>query len=999
MVSFIGFVFIYVVGGITFLPLMALAAFIYNKGGIQPLLPRIKEKAETLEYKDPDDPIVKKGWIRLTNQYQPKMPEVHTTANGNNSSGIISGIHSYVNKDSGQQKKGLYYAVLKHATLYCYESEKMEEVAMILHMRDFQVTLYPPNKDKPEGEIFGRTAVTRLIPNSLRPVDDDINLTPTTCTLSEEDITCKPSRILYLTCARRIDKEDWYLGLLEAQHLLVDNEEDPQYVMMDNTHFDASAMEELIRQVQSSPSHRETAWINAVFGRLFLAMYKTDRLKNFVETKIRRKIDKTKRPTFLDEITVRKVDVGESVPFITDPKLLSLSPEGEVVVEAQVEYNGGLTIEIETDFNWSYHSRMKPIRMHLILSVKLKKMAGRLMFKLKAPPTNRYWLAFFEMPEMEWKITPVVADKQIKLAIVTNAIESRIREVMAETIVLPNMDDTSFCPSQGKGGIFGEYVKVKRRRKSKNTPSYVRDEDQKDASKKHARDESVSSGHSRFRETPTVPNQSKKTPAADVMKLKNRGAESLHDLDLAGSADGSTAKTGLEPQKFEISRSTPDLLSAHSNTKAHSIHSGDDSESIKSTKSAKSERSVKSDDQQSIAESTTSASTGSKWSNTSNYLRKRMMKTDNHHEEDDEHHEENDTENTKSSSGNLTGGLLGKVARLLPADSLPPSSDSRVNQSDTQESTSSTSSIGSNKKHSLIHMAENFLAKKTNQHDERPNDKPLSEEKRNSYAERIANMRKRAEEKRNSLKSSIGSMRGPPSLPSSPTRSSTHFTTPVNTTQSSSTSLLDDSTPQSETNSNIQQPIIPILGRAISTVSSKSLIDDDDQIAAYTNADLPKPMIPTRGRAASASSRDNSISSSLTISRSSSSRRNSTPPTFTPKEAINKPSVEQLSSEEVVEKAEEVAATSSPTEIQSAVPIDSEKETSLPPLPNKPRPPLPTSARPKVPSQTITESKPDLPDLPRPEPPAYQKDDTPNLPPRKSHSNPPPPPPVPPRHT
>lgn len=997
--SFIGFVFIYVVGGITFLPLIALAAFIYIKGDIQQLLPRVREKSESLQYKDPDDVIVKRGWIRLINQYQPKMPEIHTT-NGNNGSGIISGIQSYVSKEGSQQKKGLVYAVLKHATLFCYESEKMDEVVMILPMQDYQVTLYPPTKpDKPEGAIYGRTAVTRLVPNTLLPVNDDINLTPSICTLSEEDITCNPSRILYLTCARGIDKEDWYLGLLEAQHLLIDNEKDSQYVMMDNTHFDAFAMEELIRQVQSSPSHRETAWINAVFGRLFLGMYKTDRLKNFVEMKIRKKIDKTKRPTFLDEITVRKVDVGESVPFIKDPKLLSLSPNGEVVVEAQVEYNGGLTIEIETDFNLSYHSRMKPIRMHLILSVKLKKMAGRLMFKLKAPPTNRYWLAFFEMPEMEWKITPVVADKQIKLAIVTNAIESRIREVMAETFVLPNMDDTSFCPSQGKGGIFGEYVKVKRR-KSGETPAYVRHQDQKDTSKKHARDDSVSSEHSRFRETPTVPDQSEKIPAADVLKLKTRGAESVSEFDLAGS---STPKIGLDSQKIEMSCSTPELLFVH-NAKSHSIHS-DDNESIKSTKSAKSKKSVKSEDQQSIAESTTSTSSGTKWSNTSNYLRKRMMKTGVHNDGDEKHQHQNDTESVKSNSGS-SGGLLGKVARLLPADSLPPSSDSRVDRSDTQTSTSST---GSNKKNSLIHMAENFLARKTNQHDERPNDEPLSEEKRSSYAERIANMRKRAEEKRSSISSTISSIRSPPSLPSSPTRSSTQ----------SSTSLLDDSTLQSELNSNIQSPIMPTFGRVISTDSSKSLMDDDNHTAAYTNADLPMPIKPTRGRAASTSSRHKSISSSLTISSDSSSRRNSTPPTFTPKGNVVNSNEEQAGSVEVseepkrivdpviIEEEDPVTTTSTVSqpslleESEPTVSIDSEKKTNLPPLPNKPRPSLPTSPRPKIPSQAVTQevtkSKLELLDLP----PSYQEDETskPGLPSRENHNNSLPPPPFPPRHS
>jgi hypothetical protein len=245
---------------------------------------------------------------------------------------------------------------------------------------------------------------------------------------------------------------------LKAQHCIANPIKSAQYTMVDNTHFSPISMFRLITQVQSSQSHRDAAWLNAVMGRIFLAMYKTDRLKEILVNKLRIKLDKTKRPTFLDEILIRSVDIGESVPFITDPKLISLTQQGQVIVEANVDYRGGLTIEIETNLNWSYSSKLKPIRMNLILAAKLRKLKGRLMFKLKAPPSNRYWLAFFEMPDMEWKITPIVADKQIKWSLVTNAIESKIREIFLETYVLPNMDDTAFCKSDGDGGIFGEYV-------------------------------------------------------------------------------------------------------------------------------------------------------------------------------------------------------------------------------------------------------------------------------------------------------------------------------------------------------------------------------------------------------------------------------------------------------------------------------------------------------------------------------------------------------------
>lgn len=954
MVSFIGFVVIYVLGGVTFLPFMALAAFIYVKGGIEPLLPKAKLKEPVHTATKDDDAIVKKGWIRLTNQYQPKMPEVHS---GN---GIISGIQSYVSGGSSNSntnlKKGLVYAVLKHGTLFCYETEKQKNVAMILPMQDFQVSLYPPNsEDKPEGEIYNRTSVIRLVPNAIK---DDIKLTSknvSVCTLPEDDITCHPARVLYLTCGRNIDKEDWYFGLLEAHQLLQDQSsaDGPQYVMMDSTHFDQDALEELIRQVQSTPSHRETAWINAVFGRLFLGMYKTDRLKHFVEMKIRKKIDKTKRPTFLDEIHVRSVDVGASVPFITDPKLLSLSTEGEVIVEAKVEYAGGLTIEIETDFNWSYSSRMKPIRMNLILAVKLNRLAGRMMFKLKAPPTNRYWLAFFEMPEMDWKITPVVADKQIKLNIVTNAIESRIREVMAETFVLPNMDDTSFCPSGGKGGIFGEYVKVPVQKKKPTEPSYVADDSEAAThdrpSSVHSSASSSSSSSSSsstsnkvqtsdaVRETPTVPDVDEKPTAADMLKLKNRRAESAAEM----APNGRPVSGELAPlRKLEPSRSTPEMQQPTApKTKSHQ----EDAASIKSM------------DRNSIADSITSASsTSTKWSK--NALRKRMMKNS-------DEGDGSDSESVASVKTNSTGGsgLLNKISNLIPIDS---NNNNKENGSD---ASSTGSSKDNNKKSSLINMAESFLHKKNSHEDDAY--KPTSEEKKELYAERLANMRKRAEEKRLSG-SSASSVR------SIPPPSSTVYT---------STPVFKD------------LPDAPA-----STTSTKTLMNDKTSDHDAAPSATP-PVKPRRNRAASAAQNDSSDipESMLKQHPPLPPRRNSTP-TPVPEEASNAQPVvpeqvadsaqsEQISNPSTLTSDQEPAPPSTivrepAVQVDSMPPSPQQPQRVAPAIPDKPRPvlssvhnenahsppPLPTTPRPKF-SPRSDEAKPALPDVPRPAPPTYEK--------------------------
>ncbi|KAI8643403.1 putative integral membrane protein conserved region-domain-containing protein, partial [Parasitella parasitica] len=260
----------------------------------------------------------------------------------------------------------------------------------------------------------------------------------------------------YITCARAVDKEDWYFGLLAASQIMVGSTSPIE--MRDKTHFDIRAMQTLITTVQQDAEYREVQWLNAILGRLFLSIYKTDGMRHYLQEKISKKAMKIKRPGFLGDIVVQRVDIGDSIPYVTQPKLLSLTPEGDLEAEAVIQYAGGLRVVIQTEVTWTYSSLMKPIRLPLVLAVKLKRLSGKFLVKVKPPPTNRCWIGFYQEPSMDWDIQPIVSDKQIRLPMITNAIQSKICEFVKENIVLPNMDDFSFCSSGGLGGIFGERV-------------------------------------------------------------------------------------------------------------------------------------------------------------------------------------------------------------------------------------------------------------------------------------------------------------------------------------------------------------------------------------------------------------------------------------------------------------------------------------------------------------------------------------------------------------
>ncbi|CAO0794538.1 unnamed protein product [Mucor circinelloides] len=435
---------IYLLGGVTFIPIILLLIYL-----VLPTAKHTQDQTPTVHNNTTNAYAQngKKGWIRLTKSYKPKESESN-----------VAVLLSYVQGVGVKRQKEHVYAELKCGALFIYETNQTDdECKIIIPVHNYNVTMYNPDKQQQQDhDMFSKSTWLKLTP---KPDIMDMNTSQVLIPHHDDGSSCPyltTHNELFITCARPVDKEDWYFGLLAATQMMAESSSHVE--MMDMTHFDASAMQALISTVQQDAEYREVQWLNAILGRLFLGLYKTDDMRHYLQDKISKKAKKIKRPSFLGDIIVQSVDIGDSIPYVTQPKLLSLTPEGDLEAEATIHYAGGLRVVIQTDFTWTYSSLMKPIRVPLVLSVMLKKLSGKFLVKVKPPPTNRCWIGFYEMPDMEWEIQPIVSDKQIRLSMVTNAIQSKIREFIVENIVLPNMDDFPFCPSGGHGGIFGERV-------------------------------------------------------------------------------------------------------------------------------------------------------------------------------------------------------------------------------------------------------------------------------------------------------------------------------------------------------------------------------------------------------------------------------------------------------------------------------------------------------------------------------------------------------------
>lgn len=251
------------------------------------------------------------------------------------------------------------------------------------------------------------------------------------------------------------EKEDFYFALLRNQERNPNITYNPPVPLQ----YDVKDIITLVQRLHSSEEQLQTRWINAVIGRIFLALYKTPDIENFVRAKITKKISRVKTPSFLSKISLRQIDMGEAAPVITNPRLKDLTVDGELVVEADVKYSGNFRIEVAATARIELGSRFKAREVNLLLAVVLKRIEGHALVRIKPPPSNRLWLTFQTMPKIDMTIEPIVSSRQITYTLILRQIENRIKEVVAESLVFPNWDDSPFSHTEGKawrGGIWAD---------------------------------------------------------------------------------------------------------------------------------------------------------------------------------------------------------------------------------------------------------------------------------------------------------------------------------------------------------------------------------------------------------------------------------------------------------------------------------------------------------------------------------------------------------------
>ena len=474
----ITFVLIYLLGGLTFLPILLAIVLLHayftfpvrhlssissdlrdGKDDERNLKPRASIADIAEKFKRPHEADVAAGYFAVCREYVPggingKPPErtnPHGTVITTESPSVYQSMYRSIfdrkqgpsldpgkgNGKTVKRARNVFFVVLRHGHLMLYEDSEQLEVKHVISLELHDVSIYGGGDEIPEGELWIKRNAIRL-----------------TRKAGFED-PASASKPFYLFSENCSDKEDFYFALLQNQDIepkAPDNPPRPQQ-------YETKHIIGLVQSLHSSEEQLQTRWINGLAGRLFLALYKTQVIEEFIRKKITKKIARVKKPAFLSGLVLRKIEMGESAPQITNPRLNDLTINGDCCAEADFKYSGNFRLEIAATARIDLGARFKAREVNLVLAVVVKKLNGHVFVKFKPPPSNRVWISFETMPDMEMTIEPIVSARQITYGIILRAIESRIREVMAETIVMPHWDDSPFTDTRHqkfRGGIWAD---------------------------------------------------------------------------------------------------------------------------------------------------------------------------------------------------------------------------------------------------------------------------------------------------------------------------------------------------------------------------------------------------------------------------------------------------------------------------------------------------------------------------------------------------------------
>ncbi|KAK4540633.1 hypothetical protein LTR36_009064 [Oleoguttula mirabilis] len=275
-----------------------------------------------------------------------------------------------------------------------------------------------------------------------------IVLTPTHIPNGLQQLKAAQPKPFYLFSSTCSEKEDFYHALLSTRV----RPPIPQPLSAEN-------IIKLQSTLHSTSLTPETRAFDALIGRIFLAIHRTPVAESFIRSKIEKKIARVQKPAFIASLAVKSIDLGDAAPVLSNPRLKDINISGDMTIAFDIRYNGCFQVVIAAVAKLDLGTRFKARTVDVVLATSLQRMSAHVLVRIKPPPSSRIWFCFESAPEMEIKVEPVVSSRQITYTFILRAIEERIRGVITETLVKPNWDDVPFFDTRAqkvRGGIWAD---------------------------------------------------------------------------------------------------------------------------------------------------------------------------------------------------------------------------------------------------------------------------------------------------------------------------------------------------------------------------------------------------------------------------------------------------------------------------------------------------------------------------------------------------------------
>jgi len=127
----------------------------------------------------------------------------------------------------------------------------------------------------------------------------------------------------------------------------------------------------------------------------------------------------------------------------------SLAKEHEVHESAAARKIGSLLTKVAANKHFQRFAAFKPVadvieklsNSEVGANIEIMNISGMMTINIPPPPSDRIWIGFTEMPDLNLKVTPVFGESKYSYGLIHDFLEARIRDEIKRLLVLPSMDD------------------------------------------------------------------------------------------------------------------------------------------------------------------------------------------------------------------------------------------------------------------------------------------------------------------------------------------------------------------------------------------------------------------------------------------------------------------------------------------------------------------------------------------------------------------------------